>query len=161
MTRSLPLRRLAGCLALVCGLATGAYAVTDAPPAPLPSAADWIQGRATLHALVSGRTHYRDRSDGTSEIEYHDPDGRSAYIWDNCIERGEWWVTEQEICFFYPDTALQGPHCFLVKENTKGQLEFWWSGDPAALLPTATTIQDVEGNVERLPLGVTGECVIS
>lgn len=120
-----------------------------------------ITGKAALEALVSGRTQYRDRSDGTSEIEYHSPDGRSAYVWDNCIERGQWWATEDQICFFYPDTALQGPHCFWIKRNAKDQLEFWWSGDPRAPLPTATTVEDLPGNVERLPLDTTGECIMS
>lgn len=121
----------------------------------------WITGKAALTELVSDRTHYRDRSDGSSEVEYQAPDGRSAYLWDNCVERGQWWVTEQEVCFFYPDTALQGPHCFRVKRNGKQQIEFWWSGDPLAPLPTATTVDDRPGNAERLPLGVTGECVMS
>ena len=146
---------------LLAGLAPVALAGADTPGPALKDGEEWITGQAALEALVSGRTHYRNRSDGTSEIEYHDPDGQSAYVWDNCIERGQWWTTEREICFFYPDTALKGPHCFFIKRNAEEQLEFWWAGDPGALLPTATNVQDVEGNVERLPLGVTGECLMS
>lgn len=121
----------------------------------------WITGQETIRALISDRTQYRDRSDGTSEVEYQSPDGRSAYLWDNCIERGEWWVTESEVCFFYPDSSLQGPHCFNLKYSDKQELEFWWSGDPFSPLPTATTVKDVPGNAEYLPLGVTGECLMS
>lgn len=121
----------------------------------------WITGKEALAEIVADRTHYRDRSDGSSEIEYHTTDGRSAYLWDSCIERGQWWTTEQQVCFFYPDTALQGPHCFWVRRNDQEQLEFWWAGDPGALLPTATTVEDAAGNVERLPLDTTGECVMS
>jgi hypothetical protein len=138
-----------------------ALAGADQPGPALQEGEAWVTGQEELAALVSGRTHYRDRSDGTSEIEYHDPGGQSAYVWDNCIERGQWWTTEREVCFFYPDTALKGPHCFFIKRNSEAQLEFWWAGDPAALMPTATNVQDVEGNVERLPLGVTGECLMS
>jgi len=155
------LARAIACTLLLAAAAPLALAGADQPGPALEEGESWITGAEALAALVSGRTHYRDRSDGTSEIEYHDPAGQSAYVWDNCIERGQWWTTEREICFFYPDTALKGPHCFFIKRNAEAQLEFWWAGDPAALLPTATNVQDVEGNVERLPLGVTGECLMS
>ena len=122
---------------------------------------NWITGKAALTDLMSDRTQYRDRSDGSSEVEYQSPDGRSAYLWENCVERGRWWVTDEQVCYFYPDTALQGPHCFRLRYNGQNELEFWWAGDPLAPLPTATTTEDVKGNVERLPLDVTGECVTS
>lgn len=152
-TATLPL--IASAL-LAAALSTALAGADDAAPKT-----EQVTGKAALEALVSGRTQYRDRSDGTSEIEYHSPDGRSAYVWDNCIERGQWWATDDQICFFYPDTTLQGPHCFWIKRNAKDQLEFWWSGDPGAPLPTATTIEDLPGNVEHLPLDSTGECIMS
>ncbi len=136
--------------------------LAGADEAQLATGSDgWITGKEALTEAISDHTQYRDRSDGSSEVEYQAPDGRSAYLWDNCVERGKWWVTEQEICYYYPDTALQGPHCFRLKRNAEQQLEFWWAGDPLSPLPTATTTQDLKGNVERLPLGVTGECVVS
>ncbi len=155
--RSLTLAATAGAAILAASLTFAWSSPVDADRAQ----EGWITGQAALAALVANRTQYRDRSDGSSEIEYHSADGRSAYLWDSCIERGEWWTTEQQICFYYPDTTLQGPHCFWVRKNGQEQLEFWWAGDPGALLPTATAVKDVEGNVERLPLDVTGECVVS
>lgn len=119
-----------------------------------------VTGVEALEALVSNRTHYRTRSDGSYEIEYQSPDGISAYVWEGCVLYGEWWATADEICFFYPESELQGPHCFFIEKGEKG-LEFWWSGNPFATEPTATTVKDVEGNVERLPLGVSGECLVS
>ncbi len=119
-----------------------------------------ITGVETLEALVKNRTQYRTRSDGSFEVEYQSPDGISAYLWEGCVIRGEWWTTEDEICFFYPDNDLQGPHCFYIEKGEKG-LEFWWSGNPFATEPTATTVRDVEGNSEQLPVGVNGECVVS
>ncbi len=119
-----------------------------------------VTGIEALEALVRGRTHYRTRSDGSFEIEYHSTDGISAYVWEGCVIRGEWWATPEEICFFYPENDLQGPHCFFIEKGEEG-LEFWWSGNPVATEPTATTVRDVEGNSERLPVGVSGECLIS
>lgn len=152
------MRRLTLTLILALGLPPVAVSAEELASS---AAEGWVTGKAALNELMSDRTHYRDRSDGSSEVEYQAPDGRSAYLWENCVERGRWWVTEQEVCFFYPDTALQGPHCFRVKRNAQAQLEFWWAGDPYAPLPTATTVDDRPGNAERLPLGVTGECVMS
>lgn len=119
-----------------------------------------VTGIEALEDLVRGRTHYRTRSDGSFEVEFHSVDGISAYVWEGCVIRGEWWATPEEICFFYPDNDLQGPHCFFIEKGEEG-LEFWWSGNPVATEPTATTVRDVEGNSERLPVGVSGECLIS
>jgi len=119
-----------------------------------------VTGIEALEALVAGRTHYRTRADGSYEIEYHSRDGVSAYVWEGCVVYGEWWATPDEICFFYPESELQGPHCFFIERGKEG-LEFWWSGNPVATEPTAVTVKDVEGNVERLPLGVSGECLVS
>lgn len=156
------LRSLLAPAALAGLLAIGLTSAAVSSPVGADAKDDgWITGKEALAAALADRTHYRDRSDGSSEIEYHAADGRSAYLWDSCIERGEWWTTEQQVCFFYPDTALQGPHCFWLRRNAEDQIEFWWAGDPGALLPTATTVEDVPGNVERLPLDTTGECVMS
>ncbi len=119
-----------------------------------------VTGIEKLEELVRDRTHYRTRSDGSFEVEYHSKEGISAYVWEGCVIRGEWWATPEEICFFYPDNDLQGPHCFFIEEGENG-LEFWWSGNPFATEPTATTVRDVQGNSEHLPLGVNGECLIS
>ena len=151
------MRSLAIALCLSVIFALSAKAEEEAPESRLDRR---ITGIEALEKLVSGRTHYRTRSDGSFEIEYHSKDGVSAYVWEGCVQHGEWWATPEEICFFYPDTELQGPHCFFIEDGQEG-LEFWWSGNPAALEPTATTVRDVEGNSERLPLGVSGECLIS
>ncbi len=119
-----------------------------------------VNGIEALEVLVKGRTHYRSRSDGSFEIEYHSEQGISAYVWEGCVIRGEWWATPEEICFFYPDNDLQGPYCFFIEKGEEG-LEFWWSGNPLATEPTATTVRDSLGNSERLPVGVDGECLIS
>jgi len=119
-----------------------------------------ITGRKKLEALLSGRTHYRSRSDGSSEIEFHSEDGISAYLWDSCVQRGSWWATEEEVCFYYPDTELKGPHCFYLVDAEEG-VEFWWIGDVLAPSPTAINVRDVPGNAANLPIGVSGECLVS
>jgi len=130
------------------------------PPGTAVADAGRITGIEALEALVKNRTHYRRRSNGVFEVEFHSTAGISAYLWEGCVIYGKWWATPDEICFFYPESEIQGPHYFFIEEGGEG-LEFWWSGDPLSPVPTATVVRDVEGNAENFPVGVSGECLVS
>lgn len=115
-----------------------------------------ILGHKTLESLVSGRTQYGDRSDGSSDIEFHSSDGRSAYWYEGCLYRGIWWATEDTLCYIYPTTTWPGPHCFIV-ERRDGALRF--VGAPGDLDPLVITITaNVPGNPEHFPLDGEGNC---
>lgn len=115
-----------------------------------------ILGNEALETLVSGRTQYGDRSDGSSDIEFHSDDGRSAYWYEGCLYRGIWWATADTLCYIYPTTSWPGPHCFLV-ERRDGALRFVGTpGDPEALVITITA--NVPGNPENFPLDGEGNC---
>lgn len=118
--------------------------------------AERVLGHDALETLVSGRTQYGDRSDGSSDIEFHNSDGRSAYWYEGCLYRGIWWATEESLCYIYPTTSWPGPHCFLV-ERRNGALRFIGEpGDPDALVITITS--NVPGNPENFPLDGEGNC---
>jgi hypothetical protein len=115
-----------------------------------------VLGNETLETLVSGRTQYGNRSDGSSDIEFHSSDGRSAYWYEGCLYRGIWWATDDSLCYIYPTTTWPGPHCFFV-ERQDGALRFVGTpGDPDALVITIT--DNVPGNPENFPLDGEGNC---
>lgn len=115
-----------------------------------------VIGNAVLEELVSGRTQYGNRSDGSSDVEFHSEDGRSAYWYEGCLYRGIWWATEDQLCYIYPTTAWPGPHCFIV-ERRGGQVTFVGTpGGEDALVITITA--NVPGNPENFPLDGEGNC---
>jgi hypothetical protein len=115
-----------------------------------------VLGHAVLEELVSGRTQYGDRSDGSSDIEFHSDDGRSAYWYEGCLYRGIWWATEDQLCYIYPTTSWPGPHCFIV-ERRAGQFTFVGSPGGENALVIAITA-NVPGNPENFPLDGEGNC---
>ncbi len=115
-----------------------------------------IVGKATLIELVADATLYGDRSDGALDIEYHHPDGRSAYWFEGCLYRGQWWATAEELCYFYPTTDWPGPHCFSA-EVWSGQLYMVGSGDVLGDLVIQIT-ERAAGNSEHLALDAEGGC---
>jgi len=131
---------------------------------PLPAAASGdepppdgqVRGRQTLIDLVADRTQYGDRSDGTTDIEFHSGDGRSAYWFEDCLWRGQWWATDEMICYVYPTTSWPGPHCFTV-ERRAGRYIFVGVGGSVDTLEITIT-SNVPGNVENFPLDQEGNC---
>ena len=115
-----------------------------------------ILGESALSDLVSGATLYGDRPDGTIDIEYHHPDGRSAYWYEGCLYRGQWWAEQQQLCYVYPTTDWPGPHCFAA-EVWNGQLYLVGAGDTLDGLVIEIT-ERVEGNSENFPLDAEGGC---
>lgn len=116
----------------------------------------WIVGQAALEALVSDRTLYSHRSDGGDEIEFHRADGLSAYLYRDCLYRGRWWATDENLCYFYPAMSPSGPHCFVVVETAAG-LELWSAGGTDAE-PTSVVFERLPGNSESLPLNQDDDC---
>jgi len=115
-----------------------------------------LTGQAALEALVADRTLYGVRSDGIQDIEFHHPDGRSAYWYDGCLYRGQWWATEEMLCYLYPTTTWPGPHCFIA-ERWQGRLYMLGVGGAVETLVIEITRQE-SGNSEAFPLDAEGEC---
>lgn len=145
------MRHLLTLLLLLAAWSAAADETTDAPPAE-----GQVLGRKALSALVADRTQYGDRSDGLQDIEYHSADGRSAYWFEDCIWRGQWWATDQMLCYVYPTTNWPGPHCFTVERHA-GRLYFIGVGDAADRLVIEIT-KNVPGNVENFPMDAEGNC---
>lgn len=142
----------AAVLALGCLLAAPALAESEAEPPPDGR----LTGREALTELVADRTQYGDRSDGSSDIEYHAADGRSAYWYEGCLWRGQWWATEEMLCYLYPTTDWPGPHCFTV-ERQAGDYYFVAANDSYDPLTIRITANE-PGNTENFPMDAEGGC---
>lgn len=140
-------------LSLLLALAAGSAAAEEAAPRPDGR----ILGKAALVELVSGATLYGERSDGTEDIEYHHPDGRSAYWYEGCLYRGQWWADDQQLCYLYPTTDWPGPHCFAA-EVWQGSLFMVGGGEAALDLLSIEITGRTEGNSESFPLDAEGGC---
>lgn len=145
------MRHLLTLLLLLAAWPAAADETTDAP-----ATEGQVLGRKALAALVADRTQYGDRSDGLKDIEYHSADGRSAYWFDDCIWRGQWWATDEMLCYVYPTTNWPGPHCFTV-ERHDGKLYFIGIGGSVDRLVIEIT-KNVPGNVENFPMDAEGNC---
>jgi len=138
----------------------GAAFLSTAGGAPIEGAPDlpgWLQSTKDITAVIEGRTHYREREDGTSEIEYHSQDGRVAYEFDGCIVAGKWWLEDNVVCYAYPEMTGETAHCFWLRMD-RGQLQYWSTSEPQATQPLAVTIDNLAGNTENLALGAAGRC---
>lgn len=133
---------------------TALPAVAETPAPPQPDGQ--IRGRQALIDLLADRTQYGDRSDGTWDIEFHSADGRSAYWYEDCLWRGQWWATDEMVCYVYPTTSWPGPHCFTV-ERRAGQTWFVGVGGAVDRLEILIT-RNVPGNPENFPLDQEGNC---
>lgn len=140
--------------ALLAALSLGAAALHDRAAAEPPG---WMQSPQEIAALVEGRTHHRDRADGTQETEFHTRDGRVAYLFQGCTVSGRWWLEENVLCYAYPSVTGDMKHCFWLRQ-TRGQLEYWSVSEPQAQTPTAVTIDNLTGNSDNLALGADGPC---
>lgn len=125
-----------------------------------PAAGDpgWVQQEEVMHQLIDGMTHYRTRIDGGVEVEYQSPDGRSAYLLEGCLYRGEWWIEENIVCFRYPELSGSQQSCFWLRQAADG-IEFWDTTVPEATQPTAVTDRTAAGNAENLALDGRGDCL--
>jgi hypothetical protein len=106
-----------------------------------------------LEDLLRNRTIHGIYADGNKWLEYHAPNGLTAY-WDGCTHPGKWWVADGLVCYRYPEDPAQAEYCwFIYRED--GQLEFVSSPDGADG-PVGAYSEDItSGNSEHLPLGAS------
>lgn len=142
-------------LLLIPLLLLGAALTASAAPEGAPPG--WLQSPQEIAGLVEGRTHHRERADGSTEIEYHARDGRVAYTFQGCTYAGRWWLEENILCYAYLSATGQVPHCFWLRQN-RGQLEYWSVAEAQAQAPVAVTTDNLPGNPDHLPLDADGPC---
>jgi hypothetical protein len=112
-----------------------------------------IDDNGAIEDLLRDRTIRGTYADGTTWIEYHAPNGLTAY-WDGCTHPGEWWVADGLLCYRYPEDPAGEDYCWFVFQN-ENQLEFVDSLDGVDGPVGGTTEEITVGNSAHLPLGAS------
>lgn len=137
-----------------------AFALAIAWLGPLAAAAqdrelarERVGDNTELEDLLRNRTIHGIYSDGNKWLEYHAPNGLTAY-WDGCTHPGEWWVAEGLVCYRYPEDPAQADYCWFVYREDE-QIEFVSSPDGPDGPVGAYSEEITTGNSEHLPLGAS------
>ncbi|MEO1190359.1 MAG: hypothetical protein AAFY02_01270 [Pseudomonadota bacterium] len=142
------------CGALACLLLAATAAPLEAEPR---RGSGWLESEQEIEAAISNATHVRTRIDGSEEVEFHSDDGRVGYFFEGCLWSGDWWATEETICYRYPSLSGDMSHCFYLRDGPAG-LEYWSIEETDARRPLAVVTQLLDGNPRNLALDSTGRC---
>jgi hypothetical protein len=131
---------------------------TDAPVDLAPDAVaitDPQQIKKTLDDL----TIYGRYVDGENWIEYHLPDGRTAYWEKGCTYPGKWWMQNGQVCYAYPNYHDNAPNCFILYRRPSGEIQFVAIADAGFAYLASFSLKTAEGNDAGLPVGTLSPCV--
>lgn len=103
-----------------------------------------------LGDLLRDQTIHGIYANGDEWIEYHAPDGRSAY-WDGCSHPGKWWIADGLACYRYPEDPTHADHCWYVYRRSK-RIEFVYAADGPEGPVGGYSLEVTQGNPEHLPL---------
>jgi hypothetical protein len=117
------------------------------------TARERVGDNTELEDLLRDRTIHGVYTDGNKWLEYHAPNGLTAY-WDGCTHPGKWWVADGLVCYSYPEDPAQEEYCWFVYRED-GQVEFVSSPDGPDGPVGAYSEEITSGNSEHLPLGAS------
>jgi len=109
-----------------------------------------------LADLLRNQTIHGIYADGNEWIEYHAPDGRSAY-WDGCSHPGKWWIADGLACYRYPEDPSRADHCWYVYQTSK-RIEFVYHPYGPEGPVGAYSLEVTPGNPDHLPLN-SSDCL--
>jgi hypothetical protein len=128
-------------------------------PTDLAPDAVAVTDPAAIKAKLDGMTIYGRYYDGENWVEYHLPDGRTAYWEKGCTYPGKWWEQDDQVCYAYPNYRNNSPNCFYLFVRPDGSVQFVGvSDDGSAYLASFSTKID-QGNTANLPIGGLSPCV--
>jgi len=134
------------------------HTATDAPSDLAPDAVaitDPQQIKQTLDDL----TIYGRYVDGENWIEYHLPDGRTAYWEKGCTYPGKWWMQNGQVCYAYPNYHDNAPNCFILYRRPNGEIQFVAIADAGFAYLASFSLKTATGNDAALPVGSMSPCV--
>lgn len=83
-----------------------------------------LSGPGVLQRFYAGNTTYGTNlfadQGGFEWSEYHCPNGRSIYLRGDEIYIGQWWSSDNHVCYTYPDFDPGIDHCFNIFAMTDG-----------------------------------------
>jgi len=131
---------------------------TEAPDDVAPDAVaimDPDQIKKTLDDL----TIYGRYVDGENWIEYHLPDGRTAYWEKGCTYPGKWWLDHGQVCYAYPNYHDNAANCFILYRRPNGEIQFVAIADAGFAYLASFSLKTAIGNDAALPIGSMSPCV--
>ena len=98
-------------------------AATEAPSDVAPDAVA-IMDPGEIKKTLDDLTIYGRYVDGENWIEYHLPDGRTAYWEKGCTYPGKWWMEHGQVCYAYPNYHDNAANCFVLYRRPSGEIQF-------------------------------------
>ncbi|HEX2581009.1 MAG TPA: hypothetical protein VHL08_03445 [Dongiaceae bacterium] len=130
-----------------------AYAQSEAP-----GGGALVDTPAEIHAVLDNLTIYGRYVSGEDWIEYHLPDGRTAYWEKGCTHPGKWWIEDTgQVCYSYRDYNDGRPNCFLMYRSKNGIMFAVGVGKGTQLASSSTKL--AQGNSEHLPISDNKQCL--
>ena len=131
---------------------------TDAPADLAPDAVA-ILDEAEIKKTLDDLTIYGRYVDGENWIEYHLPDGRTAYWEKGCTYPGKWWMEHGQVCYAYPNYHDNAPNCFVLYRRANGGIQFVAIADAGFAYLASFSLKTAVGNDAALPIGSLSPCV--
>jgi hypothetical protein len=131
---------------------------TDAPSDVSPDAVA-IMDPGEIKKTLDDVTIYGRYVDGENWIEYHLPDGRTAYWEKGCTYPGKWWMEHGQVCYAYPNYHNNAANCFVLYRRPSGQIQFVAIADAGFAYLASFSLKTAMGNDAALPIGSLSPCV--
>lgn len=131
---------------------------TEAPAEVAPDAVA-VFDPAEIKKTLDDLTIYGRYVDGENWIEYHLPDGRTAYWEKGCTYPGTWWMQNGQVCYAYPNYHDNAPNCFVLYRRPGGQIQFVAIADTGFSYLASFSLKTATGNDAALPIGSLSPCV--
>src|SRR4030095_5502844 len=97
-------------------------------------------------------TIYGRYVDGENWIEYHLPDGRTAYWEKGCTYPGKWWMEQHQVCSAYPNYPDSAANCFVLYRRPSAEIQFVAIADAGFAYLASFSLKTAVGNDGAPPI---------
>jgi hypothetical protein len=112
-----------------------------------------------IKQILDNLTIYGRYVDGENWIEYHLPDGRTAYWEKGCTYPGKWWLENGQVCYAYPNYHNNAANCFILYHRPNGAIQFAAIADAGFSYLASFSLKTASGNDAGLQIGALSPCV--
>jgi hypothetical protein len=118
-----------------------------------------VTDEGEIKQILDNLTIYGRYVDGENWIEYHLPDGRTAYWEKGCTYPGKWWLQNGQVCYAYPNYHDNAANCFILYHRPNGEIQFAAIADAGFSYLASFSLKTATGNDAALPIGALSPCV--
>jgi len=130
-----------------------------AAPEDVAPDAQAVTDPGAIKQILDNLTIYGRYMDGENWIEYHLPDGRTAYWEKGCTYPGKWWLQNGQVCYAYPNYHDNAANCFILYHRPNGEIQFAAIADAGFSYLASFSLKTATGNDAGLPVGAISPCV--